>query len=369
MDKKTASFRNLLTTIVFAAFICGFFFVSIVISPPAVLFSERRLPARFPSLSMKTVLSGEFMDRFNTYAADNFPLRDGFRGINSFMVFYLYFQRDKNGLYIDDYGIGEYSKTNTESLVLLSEKISSISTSLVDINLYISIIPDKSIYSNRFYPGYDGILVEKTILNHFDTSKYHFIDLGDVLDAGSYYGSDLHWNQVELLPVIEKLGIEMGFDMDSSQYDMKSYGEFYGVYAGQLALATFPDELSVLLNPSIKAMYLNELTMELEPGLVYDESKLEGLDKYDIFLAGANPLIVLINEDSTSERVLYLFRDSFSSSLAPLLANAYFKVYLIDLRYIDMRTLSRYIEFQPGSDALFLYSTLIVNNPHILQIN
>jgi hypothetical protein len=77
-------------------------------------------------------------------------------------------------------------------------------------------------------------------------------------------------------------------------------------------------------------------------------------------------LIILENENSGTDRELYLFRDSFSSSLAPLLAGAYSKAAIIDLRYIDMRTLARFIDFKPGSDALFLYSAQILNNPDML---
>jgi hypothetical protein len=143
---------------------------------------------------------------------------------------------------------------------------------------------------------------------------------------------------------------------------------FEGVYAGQLALPIGTDSLRFLSNPSITASRLNDSSMEFEPTPVYDWGELTGMDPYSFFLSGAQPLVVLENSDAASDKELYLFRDSFSSSLAPLLASAYSKVVLIDLRYIDARTLGRFIDFKQGSDALFLYSTLVLGNPDMLLV-
>ena len=55
-----------------------------------------------------------------------------------------------------------------------------------------------------------------------------------------------------------------------------------------------------------------------------------------------------------------MFRDSFGSSLAPLLAGSYRKITLIDLQYISSDLLESYVCFQE-QDVLFLYSALIWN--------
>lgn len=55
-----------------------------------------------------------------------------------------------------------------------------------------------------------------------------------------------------------------------------------------------------------------------------------------------------------------LFRDSFGSSIAPLLLENYSQITLIDLRYISKDVLEDYIEFDK-QDVLFLYSTLVLN--------
>ena len=83
-------------------------------------------------------------------------------------------------------------------------------------------------------------------------------------------------------------------------------------------------------------------------------------DKYDVYLSGATPLITIENKDGSNEKELLLFRDSFGSSIAPLLLENYKKITLIDLRYISSSILDKYVDFE-NQDVLFLYNTLIVN--------
>ena len=60
--------------------------------------SERRLLARMPEISAKSLFNGDFMDGFEVYAQDNFPLRDSFRGLKARFVLDVLKQGDNNGL-------------------------------------------------------------------------------------------------------------------------------------------------------------------------------------------------------------------------------------------------------------------------------
>ena len=61
-----------------------------------------------------------------------------------------------------------------------------------------------------------------------------------------------------------------------------------------------------------------------------------------------------------------IFRDSFASSLAPLLAEGYSKITLVDIRYLSPVLLGRFVDFH-GQDVLFIYSTLVINNSTIIK--
>lgn len=83
-------------------------------------------------------------------------------------------------------------------------------------------------------------------------------------------------------------------------------------------------------------------------------------------MSGAVPLISIENPNAKTEKELLIFRDSFGSSIAPLLVENYKKITLIDLRYISSELLDNYIEFN-NQDVLFLYSVLILNQ-NVLKV-
>ena len=99
---------------------------------------------------------------------------------------------------------------------------------------------------------------------------------------------------------------------------------------------------------------------------VYDMEKAYGKDPYEMFLSGSLPLVTITNPVAETDRELILFRDSFGSSMAPLLVSGYRKITLVDIRYLHPDLLERYIEFD-GQDVLFLYSTLVLNHSETLK--
>jgi hypothetical protein len=145
-------------------------------------------------------------------------------------------------------------------------------------------------------------------------------------------------------------------------------GAFLGVYAGRLALPVPPDILSFKELPGLSAAYLNDATLAFEPGEIYYPREISGIDPYSVFLNGPQPLVVIENSLALRNRELFLFRDSYGSSLAPLLAPAYSKVTVIDLRYIHADMLGQFVSFTPGADALFIYGSQGLGSPDVLQI-
>ena len=87
----------------------------------------------------------------------------------------------------------------------------------------------------------------------------------------------------------------------------------------------------------------------------------KGRDPYEMFLNGADALLVIDNPSCVTGRELVIFRDSFGSSIAPLMIESYSKITLVDIRYIQSGMLGKFIEFD-NQDVLFLYSSGLMNN-------
>ena len=140
---------------------------------------------------------------------------------------------------------------------------------------------------------------------------------------------------------------------------------FYGVYYGQAALPMEPETMYYLTGEVLE----NCTVYNFETGkttAVYDMEKLRSRDLYDIYLSGAAALLEITNPAGASGKELVVFRDSFGSSLIPLLLKDYAKITVVDTRYIAPQLLEQYLQFE-NQDVLFLYSSLILNSSSALK--
>ena len=140
---------------------------------------------------------------------------------------------------------------------------------------------------------------------------------------------------------------------------------FYGVYYGQAALPMDPDQMVVLESSLLSDCSVLDWETG-KTGGVYDWARTEGKDMYEVFLSGSRSLLTIENPNASTDRELIIFRDSFGSSIAPLLVKDYAKVTLVDIRYIQIDVLDRFLTFE-GQDVLFLYSTLVLNNSSTIK--
>ena len=125
------------------------------------------------------------------------------------------------------------------------------------------------------------------------------------------------------------------------------------------------DKIYIATNDIIDNVIVTDLTTNQKLN-VYNLEKLQSLDKYDIYLNGAMPLIKIENPQSQSEKSLIIFRDSYTSSLAPLLSSGYKSIILVDTRYISPKILGNYINFT-NQDILFLYGVIMLNNSYAIR--
>lgn len=327
--------------------------------------SERRLLESFPKLTLETVLSGEFMTDFEAYTLDQFPLRDTFRSLKSMASLYLFQQSDVNDLYIHEGYLAKAEYPLSETMLdFAGDKFWYLYDTYMadtDVNLYFSIVPDKNYYlapqAKQLSMDYDTLVSSMTE----KTSYMEYIDLFSLLKLSNYYYTDTHWKQETLLPVAITLAGSMGTRIETNYTVNQMESPFYGVYCGQIALPVEPDTIqyltSEILNNCIVTSYNTGMPVEKE---MYDLSKANSKDPYEMFVCGNDPLVTIENPGASTEKELILFRDSFGSSIAPLLATGYRKVTLVDIRYIHPGMLGNFIEFD-NQDVLFLYSTLVLN--------
>ncbi|MDL2235111.1 hypothetical protein LJC07_03015 [Christensenellaceae bacterium OttesenSCG-928-L17] len=333
--------------------------------------SERRTLAQFPPLRAEDFFGGDWTSDFETYLLDQFPFRDAMRGVKAGAVFYLFFQSDNNGIYLSD---GHVFKINypldEASVQRFTEKLNTLyEKHMQDANVYYAIIPDKVQYATvgekHLRTPHEEILAK---VQAGMNPEMQSINLYDTLTLSDYYFTDLHWKQECLQGVVNRLARDMNFT-PAELKDMRtdSYAPFYGAYYGQAALPMQTDTIYYLTDEAIATAIVEDLE---HPDVteVYNIDRLGETDSYDVYLSGATPLITLKNTQMQNGRKLILFRDSYGSSVAPLLLSSYETVILVDLRYLSSNLLEDYVDFSGSDvDVLFLYGEQLVNSSALLK--
>ena len=333
--------------------------------------AERRQLAQFPEISGKTVLNGKFMSEFEDYTLDQFPLRDALRQVKALFHYNVLQQSDNNGIYIaDGYAAELEYPLNEASVSNAVEKFNSIYESyLKDTGsaVVMTVIPDKGYYlaEKNGYPTMDYEALFAQVQE--GTPWADFVDIADLLSEEDYYRTDTHWRQEAILDVAQRLcqALEVSIPEEGA-FDEKALEQpFYGVYYGQAALPMEPETICLMESDALAGctVYNHETG---KPTAVYDLDKLDSRDLYDVYLSGAAALLTIKNPAASSDRELIVFRDSFGSSLVPLLVSDYKTVTLVDIRYISSDFLGQFIDFC-GQDVLFAYSTLVLNNSSTLK--
>lgn len=327
--------------------------------------AERRKLKQMPLLTWETIFNGKFMGEFESYSLDQFPLRDAFRSLKALTSL----KADNNDVYVVDGVINSMDyPLREESLDYAAERFYNVYNMYLKdagCQVYLSIIPDK----NYFYGEGNGYLtvdydalVSKVVA---DNDYMTYLNIFPCLAGEDYYRTDTHWKQENIADVAESLLAGMNHTVDVSYETVECPEDFYGVYYGQAALPLEPDKISYLVNDTINQFVVYDYQNSKEIP-VYDRNMMRGDDPYELFVGGPISLVTIENAQNPNGGHLIVFRDSFGSSISPLLAQGYAKTTLIDIRYIQPGILKNFVDFE-NADVLFLYSTMVLNNSETLK--
>ena len=364
--------KNKIVTVTFLVILLGLFIANVATPAKELSFGERRRLAQFPNPTAKTVFNAEFMTGFDKYSTDQFAAREQFRGVKTALDRNVFLKRDTNGLFRVGDGVHtiEYPLREDKVAQMCLRMNTLFDRYLADMNVYYSIVPDKNYYlpddGRYLLMDYDKLVTQ---MRQGMPQSAIYIDLFGSVEPGNYYNSDGHWRQETLKPIVETLYAAMENDtrFDPATYEPQSYSPFYGAYYGQLAGQSPADTITWLENDVTRDAVVTSVSHPDRDDLtVYNTDGLGGMDSYDVYLYGAQPLISMENTHNPDGKELIIFRDSFGSSLAPVMLEGYSKITLVDLRYITQELLASFLEFE-DQDVLLLYSTTIINNSDIIR--
>jgi len=361
-----------LRNILFVAFLAFIGLANILLPDQEASRSERRLLAQWEDIDF---------DNFESYFLDHFVFRDQFRTIKSVVDFYVFQKKDIHDVYIDDTHAFQIQKPlDTASIERFSDYAQRLAMLMpLDSKFVVGVIPDKSYYATiKGYPNFDyQKLVEllSVSLGQSNERPVSLLDLSAQLNLDDYYATDLHWKQESLGKVKDQILDVFNHNTNSeTTEDVTSeavtFSDFYGGYFSRAPLFLSKETLTYhtthLTESSSVSIYESIDKPTLYKG-VYNPSALGEMDSYDVFLYGPKSVITIDTHQSL-DRHLIIFRDSFASSLTPLLLDNYDTITLIDLRYISPTLALKMVgPISEPTDVLMLYNSLIINNSLLLK--
>lgn len=348
--------KDKIITVFFLLFLFGLGISSIFLPD-----EEKSLVERRNLITIKD-LKKDFIANYDNYVNDQLPFRTIFLKLNQIWnrkILQNFEHNDvyeSNGYFIEkQYPLDEKSKNNFIQIINeINQKY------LQNNNSYVAIIPDKSFFLDDSFLTIDYSKLYQELQKEIEVP---WLNLSSSFDLEDYFRTDIHLKQNAYFKVMEVLREAFQLSDVPTTYHFQTIHDFKGASFYKVP-GGIPEELVFLESKVTKHAIVKHL--EYPYSLVYELEKQHTSDMYNIFLSGPSSVIEITNPFSENSKELILFRDSFASSLAPLLLPYYHKITLIDLRYIPMDYVADIIDFK-NSDVLFLYSTLIVNHSFLLK--
>lgn len=358
---------NLIQITLFMAFI--FIFFILILAIPDVVFSEQenRELAQAPEFSLENLFSGKFTEKFESYATDQFPMRDNWIEVKARSEL-LIGKKENKGVFLckSNTLIERYKAPDSNQLRTNIDAVRTLSEN-ADVPVYFALIPGASEIHCNLLPKNAPNDSQKDVIDFcYENSGAVNIDMYSALKSHSdeyiFYRTDHHWTSLGAYYGYTTLMDTMGLAVSPlSSFDRRTVTEkFYGtVYSKSGINWVNPDTIEIFAEQDTSTTVMNYSEGAPVKSTLYDYDYLDKKDKYSMFMGGITPLIT-VETGNTDAPSLLVVRDSYTDSLVPFLQGSFSKIYIMDLRYYKTQlmqsSIQNYIKDNSIDQVLVCYS-------------
>ena len=337
---------------------------------------EKRALAQLPALSGDSLLTGEWMDRTEDYAADHFPLRAFWMRVKTNTLRLLGERESQGVFYASDGSLIQAFQAYDETRIgatagavrAFAEEYGFKRAVFLLVPTAVSLYPEK-------LPAYGQTASEADFVRSFKAELGEDFLAPDVQtifqtlkEAGVelYYGSDHHWTSPAAYGLFSALAEELRWKTGSFRPGVVSNG-FMGSLASKSGFTPKRKDAIILYERTDEAslLVIHEASGESSDSL-YDAEALKGTDPYTVFLGGNEPLLT-IRTTADTERTLLVLKDSYANCFLPFLTDSYKTITVVDPRYFAEPLSTLFL--QGGyTDVLFLYNVQTLAEDESLRI-
>ncbi|MGL6229338.1 MAG: DHHW family protein [Culicoidibacterales bacterium] len=367
MNEQRARTRAL----ILASFFIGFGFLFLV-SPDQRFFAyENRYLTSQPEFSLDDFLAGTFTKKFETYVTDQFPGRMGWlqlKGLSEFLAG----KAENNAVFFGSDGFLfeklSYNESQWQQNVeRLAQFASWLATDLPTTQAHFALVPTSSVLFPEQLPLFaEAVTAKQTqLLTEFEQRlPNHALNVVSTLmnhrDEAIYFATDHHWTQLGAFYGYEV--IAKAFELTPQPRDFWQWQtvstRFFGSYFAKASLPWVEADTITAAHSPTPLVLTNLETQQVEP--LYSSTYLQRSDQYGYFLNGTPSFVEISNPQAQTSKRLVILKDSYSHVIAPLLAEHYASVTLIDLRFFN-RPIREYLTTEQFDDLLFIAGTTTFN--------
>lgn len=329
--KRKIDFITVICCSLTVAILSGVFFI---LPDSSLSQKENRTLSQVPTFSGEKLLSGEYTADLAEYISDQFPARDAFVAVKAYSELLLGKGENNGVVYAQNSTLVARDEITENRLQENLEAVKEFEAA-VDVPVCLGILPRSvdvfSEYLPATYPKQNDAALWQDFYNTAKELGLTSPKLYDALcDGNNYYRTDHHYTVYGAYQTYELLGDVLGykpyatdfFKADTVSTDfcgtaMRTSG-FYLTKKDEITLFRYDGDTDYTVTADGKEAEL------------YDFSRLDGTDKYALFLGGNHARVDITSKEDKPN--MLIIRDSFADSLAPFLA-LHYDLTLIDLRY------------------------------------
>lgn len=331
---------------------------------------ENRYLSEAPKLSVDSVVSREYGQKVESYVSDQFPGRNFFVAMKG-GIDTLEGKKDRNGVFIGKDGqLLQNFQTRPEGET--AAKISAVNQfadKYAQLNVSFMLVPTATKILEEKLPRNAPVDDEKEYMDKIKGElipQIKFIDTFDSLKAAKeeylYYRTDHHWTSRGAFEAYKELCKTLGIEgKTEADFDIKQVTkEFNGSLSSQIASQDGAlDSIEVYFPKKDGETVVTYVEEQKKSPSLYDSSKLDEKDKYQVFTGGNHPRLNIKSKGDPDKKLL-LIKDSYANAILPFLIFNYGEIEVIDLRYYT-EDLDKVITSKGITDVLFLYNVNTFN--------
>ncbi|MBQ8027796.1 MAG: hypothetical protein IJ262_00140 [Clostridia bacterium] len=365
-DDSSMNVLSIIMTALFSLIIVSVSLFFVFSSDKEMSESENRVLAQRPALTFSSLADGSFMTDFESWLADQFPLREKIIQLKT-EADRLVGIKEENGVYIGKNGFlfEKQSSYNSEKMNGVFSTLNSFSKKNKSIKTAFVLSPNSSALLSQYLPSFVAEESQKSQLKAAEEAiskgKIQFIDCYSVFEKQEdkeklFYKTDHHWTSHAALEAFRALMKNWKIDISKTKFEFQTVSSsFQGTLASSSQVRDISDSVEICFpsEPKVSSVLYYE-AQGTKTASYFDKSKLENKNHYEVFMGG-NFDKIIISTSAETENALLILKDSYANCMIPMFAPFFSKIVVVDPRYCSDK-LSEIMKDYDFSHMAFIYN-------------